>query len=220
MEMIKLSGINKKYGDLTVYDNFDFEIKENKILAVLGESGSGKTTLLNILSGLTDFEGDLKGKVRPVSFVFQKDRLIPNLTVRQNLELVCPEADVLSALKSVGLEDKADVYPNKLSGGQARRVAILRAFLYPSSLLLMDEPFINLDLSLKFSLIEMIKNMQKEAPRTVVIVTHDVKEAVSVADEIAVISAGKCIYRTEEITKKTEDELFGLMINIHKDDNC
>ncbi len=217
--MIKLLGINKNYGELAVYKDFDFEISENKILAVLGESGSGKTTLLNIIAGLTDYEGKIEGEVSPVSFVFQKDRLVPNLTVKQNLELFCPAADIDGALKDVGLLDKANSYPKNLSGGQARRVAILRAFLYPSSVLLMDEPFINLDLSLKFSLIDMIKKMQQNSPRTVIIVTHDVKEAISVADEVAVISAGKCVYKTNEITKKTEDELFGLMLNINKDNS-
>ncbi len=217
--MIKLLGINKNYGELAVYKDFDFEISENKILAVLGESGSGKTTLLNIIAGLTDYEGKIEGEVSPVSFVFQKDRLVPNLTVKQNLELFCPAADIDGALKEVGLIDKANSYPKNLSGGQARRVAILRAFLYPSSVLLMDEPFINLDLSLKFSLIDMIKKMQQNSPRTVIIVTHDVKEAISVADEVAVISAGKCVYKTNEITKKTENKLFGLMLNINKDNS-
>ena len=215
--MIKLSGINKNYGELAVYKDFDFAISENKILAVLGESGSGKTTLLNIIAGLTDYEGKIEGEVSPVSFVFQKDRLVKNLTVKQNLELFCPAADIDGALKEVGLIDKANSYPKNLSGGQARRVAILRAFLYPSSVILMDEPFINLDLSLKVSRIDMIKKMQQNLPRTVIIVTHDVKEAISVADEVAVISAGKCVYKTNEITKKTEDELFGLMLNINKD---
>ena len=211
--MIELINIKKSYGENTVYDSFNLNIEENKILCILGESGSGKTTLLNILAGITPFEGEITGNIAPVSFVFQKDRLAKNLTVSENLKLVCPEADTLSALESIGLKEYANAYPKVLSAGMARRVAVLRAFLYPSALLLMDEPFVNLDIKLKYMLIQTVKDMQKKNPKTVVCVTHDIKEAVLLADRIAVLKKGAIIYDTDNINAQTENKLFDIMLN-------
>ena len=90
--MISLKNITKKYGEKNVFDNFSLDVEEGAVTAVLGASGSGKTTLLNILAGITEYEGDVTGEYLPVSFVFQKDRLVPNLTVKQNLLLVNPSA--------------------------------------------------------------------------------------------------------------------------------
>ena len=213
MAVIKLSDIKKSYGDNTVYDSFNLNIEENRILCILGESGSGKTTLLNILAGITPFEGEVTGNIAPVSFVFQKDRLVKNLTVSENLKLVCPDADTLSALESIGLKEYANAYPKVLSAGMARRVAILRAFLYPSALLLMDEPFVSLDIKLKYMLIQTVKDIKKKNPKTVVCVTHDIKEAALLADRIVVLKKGGIIYDTEKITDRTESILFDLMIN-------
>ncbi len=210
--MIELRNISKAYGTNAVYENFSFDIREKEILCVLGESGSGKTTLLNILAGLTEYGGSVTGAVSPVSFVFQRDRLVKNLTVAENLKLVCPDADAQSALARVGLKDYVNAYPKTLSAGMARRVALLRAFLYPSELLLMDEPFVNLDIKLKYSLIQTVKDLQIRNSRTVVCVTHDVKEAVFLADRIVVLSDGKIIYDTREINEKTEKKLFGLLL--------
>ena len=84
MEMIELKNINKKYGTLTVYENFNLQVQKGKITAILGESGSGKTTLLNVMSNLTDFEGEVVGLDPKIAFVFQKDRLVSNLTVGEN----------------------------------------------------------------------------------------------------------------------------------------
>ncbi len=214
MEMIELKNVCKNYGDKVVYDNFNLAIESQKITAVLGESGSGKTTLLNILAGITEFSGELAGNAQPVSFIFQKDRLIPNLTVEQNLLLVAPNAHIEGALKSVNMLSAKDLYPKQLSAGMARRVAILRAFLYNAQLLLMDEPFINLDIALKYSLIEMIKAEQKKSQRTTVFVTHDPLEAVLMADRIVVLKDGKIVYDNNQIKKETEKELFNLMLKI------
>ena len=106
------------------------------------------------------------------------------------------------------------MYPKSLSAGMARRVAILRAFLYPSKTLLMDEPFINLDIALKYSLINTVKDMQKESPKTVVLVTHDIMEAVTLADRVIVIDNGKIIHDEKTVNEKTEKTLFGLMMNL------
>ncbi len=212
--MIEIKNLYKNYDKKVVYDGFNLQIEDNKILAVLGESGSGKTTLLNCIANLTDYSGKVTGEITPISMVFREDRLIPNLTVSQNLKLVCPNMDVEAELKNVGLSGEETVYPKTLSAGMSKRVSLLRAFGYPSKLLLMDEPFANLDVALKYSLIEMVKTAQAQSPRTVIAVTHDVKEAVTLADRIVVLAHGKIVYDNSNITESTEKELFDLMLNI------
>ena len=212
--MISLKNISKRYGNNAVYEDFNLDIEKNKILVVLGESGSGKTTLLNILAGLTDFEGSIDELDKKVSMVFQKNRLIPNLTVEENLLLVNPKTDVDFWLDSVGLLKNKKSYPKALSAGMARRVAILRALICENSLLLMDEPFVNLDLALKFSLIEKIKAVLKDKPCTVVVVTHDIKEAVAIADRIIVLSKGEKVADISQINENTEKQLFGIMMGL------
>lgn len=210
--MISIKNLTKKYGDKIVFDNFNLEIEKNKTTVILGESGSGKTTLLNVLSSQTDYNGEVVGIENPASMVFQTDRLVPNLTVYENLKLVCKNADIDSALKSVNLFDAKDLYPKSLSAGMKRRVSILRALLFNAKTLFMDEPFINLDIALKFSIIEKIKESQKSTPKTVIIVTHDIKEAVSIADRIIVIKDGKVIFDEKSVNENTEDIIFDVLM--------
>lgn len=211
MAMISVKNLTKKYGEKVVFDDFSLEFEDKKITAVLGESGAGKTTLLSVVSGLTDYVGEVVAEGEK-SYVFQTDRLVKNLTVEQNLKLVIKDLDVSAALNSVGLSDAKNLYPKELSAGMARRVAILRAFLFPSDILLMDEPFINLDVSLKISLMDAVKKMQQKSPKTVVFVTHDIKEATFLADRIVVLSDGKIILDKKQINEKTEGEIFDLFI--------
>ncbi len=213
MEMIKIKNFSKKYENVSVYQNFNLEIEEGKTTVILGESGSGKTTLINAIASLIDYDGKIEGDIYPLSMVFSKNRLAENLTVEQNLKLVCPSVDVLPILKEVGLEGCKDDYPKSLSAGMARRVSVARALLYPSKTLLMDEPLINLDVALKFSLMNMIKEKQKKEGKSIIFVTHDIKEAVYMGDRIIVLKGGRVIYDNSKITKKTEEELFGLMIS-------
>lgn len=209
--MITIKNLTKKYGEKTVYDNFNLEIKKGKITAILGESGSGKTTLLNILAGLTDYEGIVGGMSLPAAMVFQRDRLVKNLTVEDNIKLVNKNADVKSELQKIGLAGCERLYPKQLSAGMARRVAILRAFAFDSDVVLMDEPFVNLDVALKFYLVDEVKRLCREKNKTAVVVTHDIKEAVTLSGEIIVLSRGEIIYRTDNVSDKTEEELFALM---------
>ena len=191
--MIELNGITKRYGDLTVYENFDLGIEEGKITCILGSSGSGKTTLLNILAGLTPYQGEVVPR-KKCAYIFQQPRLVPNLTVRGNLKLVCrDEQKIGEFLSRLELSEKADAYPAELSGGQAQRVSIARAFLYPSDLLLMDEPFSSLDTALKIRLIGVFCSLWKEEKRTVVFVTHDAEEAYMLSHRALVLSGGKIV---------------------------
>ena len=191
--MIEIKNLSKKYGELSVYDNFNLSIAEGKIVSVLGESGSGKTTLLNCIAGLTSFEGSIP-KLK-CSYVFQSPRLVPNLTVKENLKLVCKDENmIMNMLAKVHLEDKADSYPIKLSGGQAQRVSLARAFLFESDIVLMDEPLSSLDLRLKKEIIDLFLSIWQDDKRTAVFVTHDIDEALYVAHRIMVLRNGEIIY--------------------------
>lgn len=204
--MISLKNITKKYGDKTVFHNFNLDIEENEITVILGESGSGKTTLLNMIARLTDFSGEISGAGQ-VSMVFQRDRLVPHLTVRENILLINENADVKRMLESVGLSKAENLYPKELSAGMARRVAIIRAFSHPAPLLLMDEPLVNLDLSLKFSLLEKIKELQSTTGKTVIMVSHDVKEAAYFSGRIIVLkNGGEVILDKKRVSEKTLTE--------------
>ena len=108
--MIEIKKLNKSYGEKEVYKDFNLNVEENKILVVLGESGSGKTTLLNVIANLTDYDGEVLGVKRPVSMVFREDRLIPNLTVEENLRLINPQMNVKEELEKVGLYGKASCF--------------------------------------------------------------------------------------------------------------
>ena len=188
--MIEFKNITKKYGSLTVYENFNLSLEEGKITCILGESGSGKTTLLNMLAGLTPYEGEISQKAA-CSYIFQQPRLVPSLTVRGNLKLVCKDKNrVEEMLLAVGLSDKAGAYPAQLSAGQAQRVSIARAFLYPSSLILMDEPFSSLDLALKLKISALFLKLWKRERRTAVFVTHDADEAAMLSNRVLVLKNG------------------------------
>lgn len=190
-----LKDVCKKYGRITALDHVSLALNEGEITAVLGESGAGKTTLLNVLAGQTAFEGSVEGR-KTCSYLFQSPKLLPNLTVEQNLKFVLPKSLHAAAggmLAKVGLAGRERAYPHELSGGERQRVAIARAFLYPHEMLLMDEPFASLDLSLKKSLIELVASLWAQSKNTIVFVTHDVHEAATLAHRAIVLKHGRIV---------------------------
>lgn len=185
-----IKNLTKRYGNVTVYENFNLEIEEGKITCILGESGCGKTTLLNCIARLTGFEGEIP-EVK-CSYIFQTPRLVPNLTVEGNLKLICKDVVAVEGiLEKVRLSDKRNAYPVSLSGGQAQRVSIARAFLYGGEIILLDEPFNSLDLKLKGEISALFKEVQSEFNRTALFVTHDIDEALNIAHRIIIINGGK-----------------------------
>lgn len=185
--MIELRNVTKRYGAQTVYEDFSLSLEEGKITCLLGASGCGKTTLLNMLAGLTPFEGEIVPAGLRCSYIFQQPRLVPNLTVGGNLRLVCKDEErIVGMLARVGLSEKRNAYPAELSGGQAQRVSVARAFLHPAKLFLMDEPFSSLDTALKIRLIGLFCELWREQSPTVVFVTHDAEEACMLAHRVLI----------------------------------
>lgn len=177
-----------------------FSVKPGEFVCVLGPSGCGKTTLLNIIAGLDgDFSGQINGGGSPnltspvIGYVFQTPRLLPWRTVAENIQLVLrPEQDtgiVDELLTMTGLSQFRDAYPERLSVGMSRRVALVRAFAVEPDLLLMDEPFVSLDEATAQKLRQMLLDIWQRRPTTVLFVTHDTREAVLLADRIIKLTA-------------------------------
>lgn len=190
-------------GEKIVFDNFSAEFRDGKITAVMGGSGIGKTTLLNCIAKLTDYDGEIAG-VGSSAYVFQEDRLIPDKTVYDNIDFVMQTEDaderkkrIKNALSVTELLSEAFRYPSELSGGQRKRVSLARAFACGRDLMLLDEPLSSLDIGLKFRIFDVMKKVFKSDSKTVIMVTHDVDEALTLADEIVIIDKGGAVYRKE-----------------------
>lgn len=189
--MIKINNLSLSYGDLLVIDQFTYDFIPHQITVLFGPSGCGKTSLLNAIVKTVDYKGEIITEDK-IAYVFQEDRLLPWLTVYENVayvlkSLMSGEAlknRVLEYLEMVGLKAYHSHYPKSLSGGMKRRVALARAFAYPCDVLLMDEPFKGLDLSLKETIMSDFKNIWLRDKRTILFVTHDHLEAKYLGGEI------------------------------------
>ena len=185
---ISIRNLNKSYGNEQIFKNFNLDFYDDKVNCIIGKSGCGKSTLLNIIAGLTEIQsGEIQGvSLRDISYIFQEDRLIEWLTVKENLELALKKYYDISImdkkidklLELVGITDIKNKYPNSLSGGMKQRVNIARAFGKPSKVILMDEPFKSLDYKLKYTIIDEFKNLLHKEKRMVILVTHDLDEAI------------------------------------------
>jgi len=176
-----------------VLRDISFTLAKGEVCALLGPSGCGKTTLLRLIAGLdTDYEGRIAlGSSRKLGMVFQEPRLLPWRSVAENLRLAgaVPGQALDDIVASLGLAAHLGHYPGELSLGLARRVAIARAFAVEPDLLLLDEPFVSLDAALAQRLRDELVLLVETRKATTLIVTHDVEEAVALADRIVVLSA-------------------------------
>lgn len=192
MRDICVKNLTCSYEQKTIFDNFDVTFEQGKINVILGGSGVGKTTLLNAIAGIKSYEGQIEGCEGGVSYIFQKDRLIPSISVYKNLDLILKgvvkdKAERKSMIEQTAVDleisDVLKSLPSEISGGQAQRVSMARAFLYPSDVMLLDEPFKALDTALKTRLIKQFAALQEKKNKTVVFVTHAIDECLLLADD-------------------------------------
>ena len=202
---VRVSNFTKCYGDLLVLDDINFTIAKGEMLSIVGPTGCGKTTFLNCMSKLTETSaGNIYIDGEPadprkhnLSFVFQEPSAMPWRTVAQNvaygMELKKFPKDKLEKrlshmLDLVGLTDTAQLYPNQVSASMMQRIAVARAFAVNPDLLLMDEPYGQLDVKLRFYLEDELVKLWQELQSTVLFVTHNIEEAVYVAQRILVLT--------------------------------
>lgn len=183
--------ISKSYGKKEVLKNLSLNVADGEIVALLGGSGAGKTTLLNILAGLTDYVGEIENLPTSVGYIFQEPRLLPNLTVKENLAYAGGRyEDIDAILQKIGLFEYRDKCPFALSGGEKQRVAIARAFLSDAPLILLDEPFSSLDTAWKLRLAETFAKLWQEKKKTAILVTHDVEDVWLLAHRAVILKNG------------------------------
>ncbi|MCX8116933.1 MAG: ABC transporter ATP-binding protein [Desulfobacterota bacterium] len=208
---LKLEDLTKRFGALTAVDRVNLEIEEGELVCLVGPSGCGKTTILRMITGFeTVTEGRIlfEGKVinhlvpqkREFGIVFQSYALFPNMTVEENIafglkmrkmsrQAIAQRVDEM--LDLVGLRDWKNLYPAQLSGGQQQRVALVRALAPNPQVLLLDEPLSALDAKIRVKLRAEIKRLQQELRKTMIYVTHDQEEALSIADRVVVMEGGQ-----------------------------
>lgn len=243
-EYIKISDFSKDYDGKKILEGINLSIKKGEFVCVIGSSGCGKSTLLRAISGLdTNYDGSIlinnEEKRQPskkIGYIFQENRLFPWLTIIQN---VCFSMDsgskiqkrekAMEALKTVGLESVWKNYPSTLSGGMAQRANIARSLVNDPEVLLLDEPFGALDAFTKIGLQEELRNIRNEKKTTMIMVTHDIEEAIFLADRIVVLGKNpgqikKVIEvnlpnprnRNDQFFNKLRKEVFGYFFEIQE----
>lgn len=214
--MISLKDVTVSYGQEVALDALSLHIEKNKALAIVGPSGSGKSTLLNLIAGLIEpSDGDVKfhnlgvdDSQTSIGLVMQSSSLFPWMTTFDNIEIGLKNIEtskikrhekVHQSLMDIGLLEHSSKYPRQLSGGQAQRVSIARTLIAGPKIVLLDEPTSALDAMTKESIQNMLLDNQMKCPRTFIIVTHSIEEAVFLGQEILVLNDGKITARFENL---------------------
>lgn len=220
-EILKVSHLNKFYGDWQTLHDINFDLKKGEVLALLGPSGSGKSTLIRCLNGLEEYrDGEIVfngAKVEPseknwqrlrqkIGMVFQSYDLFPNMTVLENILLgptkvqkrdrATVEQEALALLDRVGLKEHANSYPRQLSGGQKQRVAIVRALALQPEVMLFDEVTASLDPEMVRGILDIIKELANDGSMTMLIVTHEMNFAAQIADRVLFLEDGRILEDT------------------------
>lgn len=196
--VVRLRDFSRSFGDTAVLDGLDLDIAPGEFIALLGHSGSGKTTLLRTLAGLDQAQGQDVTIPSARAVVFQDSRLLPWKPVWKNVMLglgggKAAKATAEAALAEVGLSHRIDAWPLTLSGGEAQRTALARALVREPALLLLDEPFAALDALTRLRMHELVLNLWRTHRPAVLLVTHDVDEAIALADRVLVLAKGRFV---------------------------
>ncbi len=195
-QAVHVRGLVKQFGDSIVLDGVDLDIRAGEFVAVVGHSGCGKSTLLRVIAGIEQPSAGTVEHADPVAVGFQDSRLVPWQRVWRNVVfgIRAPRAELRqqarAVLAEVGLSDYEDVWPHTLSGGQAQRVSLARALTLDPRLLLLDEPFGALDALTRLNAQALVSRLWAQHGFAVMLVTHDVEEAVILADRVIVIADG------------------------------
>jgi sulfonate transport system ATP-binding protein len=194
MSNIELKNVGKSYGNNEVLHNINLSIEQGSFTAIVGRSGCGKSTLLRIIAKLEEItKGTLSfpGEQTKIRIMFQDDRLLPWKNILNNIAIgAVNQASAKEALEKVGLNDKKDDWPDQLSGGQKQRIALARALASNPGILLFDEPLGALDALTRIEMQKLIEELWEQQKFTSLLVTHDVTEAVSLANRVIVIDKG------------------------------
>jgi NitT/TauT family transport system ATP-binding protein len=189
--ILKVSNLSKNYGNLQVINGWDIELEEGEKVVLVGPSGCGKTTFFRIISGLEKATGGTVDVfAQKVGYVFQEPRLFPWRTVFDNLRIIRDEEDKIEeVIKMMSLEGFEQLIPSKLSGGMKQRVNLARALLIEPDFLILDEPFSSLDLKIKLAIMNDIEKLWSKYKFSLLMVTHDLKEAIFLADKVIILSS-------------------------------
>ncbi|MBS9775780.1 MAG: ABC transporter ATP-binding protein [Fusobacterium sp.] len=211
--MLKIKNLNFSYGETEIIKNLNLEVNKGEVVAILGDSGSGKSTLLRVISGLENQNSgdifiedinvnDILPENRKVGMVFQDYALFPHMTVFENVAFCLKRNEDKSfaedLMKTTDIYRHKDKYPHELSGGEKQRVALSRALCYKPKIMLLDEPFSNLDESLKSSLRIKIKDILNHYGITTILVTHDKEDARVIGEKYYYMKKGEI----EELNKE------------------
>jgi len=230
---VRLRGFTRSFGDNAIIEGLDLDIAPGEFVSLLGRSGSGKTTLLRTLAGLDPADGQDVTIPPARAVVFQDSRLLPWKRVWQNIALGLRGKDIRAraeqALREVGLAHRLDAWPLTLSGGEAQRAALARALVREPQLLLMDEPFAALDALTRIRVHELVLRLWAAHRPSIMLVTHDVDEAIALSDRILVLDQGRIVAeerieapRGERIalTSDLREKLLGYLGAGHIDDDA
>lgn len=243
--MIRFEHVTKQYGDNVILNDLNFEIEEGKFVILIGPSGCGKTTTLKMINRLIDPNSghiyiddkdintiDKPALRRSIGYVIQQIGLFPNMTVAQNISVVprllkypkekCDQiVHELLEMVNMPYEQYAHKYPSEMSGGQQQRIGVLRALAASPPIVLMDEPFGALDPMTRTVLQEEVKKLQRKLNKTIIFVTHDMEEAISLADVIIFMDKGEIaqIASPEEMLRNPANDLIRSFLGKHIHDN-
>lgn len=220
--MILIKNLNYQFNGKTALQDLSLEVQSTSIHSLIGLTGAGKTLLLKVLAGLMPLQsGSILNPSKKISFVFQQNPFLPWLTMSENLQISTKQDMTLikERLKEFRLDDYVDLYPKQLSGGTIQKFSLFRAFLISADLILLDEPFSHLDIIQKEDLYHFMLNLWQKQKPTILLVTHDIDEALMLSHSISFLSRkSHRIIETIQIKNLVETHSLNLL-NYREDKN-